>query len=506
MNPCIAQADKIAEIKTPKKSEIMMDKKTRELVEILKEISAIPRCSGNEKTLRDWLVKWAENNRLEARVDTVGNVVIRVPSSKDYEAAPGIVLQGHMDMVCEKTPESNHDFSKDPISFVYDGDWLTAHNTTLGADNGIGIALCLSIATDESITHPSLELLFTVEEETGLKGAESVQPGFIEGKLFINIDSEDEGVLTVGSAGGRMLLVEYPIATEPIPDTLNIYTLQVSGLFGGHSGVDIHKHRANANKILATALNTINSSFDIKLLSLKGGSQSNAIPRDAAAVIGCETALFPELQSVIEKFEQNVQGEYASSDPSISVKLSERNPSDALQTVLGQKDVNNVIQLLLAIPDGVVNMSSEIEGLVETSNNVGTVKQTKNSIAIECFLRSSVTAELDELTSTIKNAATRFGAVVNNNGDFPPWEPNMESPLLSQCRAIYGNLFGKSPEVSVIHAGLECSVIGSKVPGLDMISIGPTIENPHSPDERLHIPSIGRVWEFLVAFLGSAHP
>jgi dipeptidase D len=483
---------------------IEMNEKTIETLDLFKQISVIPRCSGNEKHMAAWLEEWARASGLDVRTDLLGNVVIRVPATSGYESAEGIVIQGHMDMVCEKAPGSGHDFSRDPISIRHDDDWLTADRTTLGADNGIGIALCLALAKDDTIAHPRLELLFTVEEETGLRGATSLQQGFIEGRFLINIDSEDEGVFTVGSAGGRILQIEYPISTEPVPGSFKTCTLRTSGLRGGHSGVDIHKRRGNANKILTDALTALCNAFDIRLVSIKGGTLSNAIPRDAEAVIACNPARFSELQALISDFERNLRNKYADSDPEVSIGLSEADPGPAPSAALLRKDTDNVIRLLAALPDGVLEMSPDIEGLVETSNNLARIELADSTLTVLNFPRSSVMAALDGVATRIGSEAARVGAVVKKSGDFPPWEPDMHSPLLKQCREVYRQLFNKEPEVSVIHAGLECGVIGSKIPGLDMISIGPTIENPHSPDERLHIPSIAKVWKFLVAFLESS--
>jgi dipeptidase D len=480
-----------------------MNPRFSDVLTIFKEISAILRCSGQEKNIAAWLRKWAMDHRMKVESDPTGNVVIKVPATKGFENAPGIVLQGHMDMVCEKNPASSLDFSKDPIRLVHDGDWLKADNTTLGADNGIGMALCLSLAKDQSVAHPPLELLFTVEEETGLTGAESIQPGFLSGQILINIDSEDEGIFTVGSAGGRMLTIDYPVSSEPRPDSFKAYRLQIHGLRGGHSGVDIHKHRGNANKILAGALVAICNTAEIKLLSMKGGTRSNAIPRDAEAVIAFDPVRFPTLERIIGEYEQRVRHEYGESDPSVSVILSEVPPENNSGFGLIQKDFDATVKLLSDLPDGVVEMSPDIEGFVETSNNLATIELTEKALTILCFQRSSSMAKLDKLTSSMDTLSATAGATIRSGGDFPPWEPNTHSSLLVRCRQVYQNLFGMEPKVSAIHAGLECSIIGSKYPGLDMISLGPTIENPHSPDERLYIPSVQKVRDFLVALLRS---
>ncbi len=483
-----------------------MDKNLREILEIFESISAIPRCSGNEKNIASWIEAWAERRRLNVISDPAGNVVIKIPATKGFESAPGIVFQGHLDMVCEKIRDSAHDFSKDPIRLIQDGDWLTADGTTLGADNGIGIALCLSLADDGSLPHPPLELLFTVEEETGLTGAESLQPGFIDGNVFINIDSEEEGIFTVGSAGGRTLSIDRPVSTGLLPEAFRVYRLQVHGLRGGHSGVDIDKRRGNANKILAGALNALRVTADLSLLSMTGGTRSNAIPRDAEAVIAFDPARLQAFQTVISDFERTVRREYALAESSLSIALSEAASEDFPGLALSPKDFDTVLRLLSAFPDGVVEMSSDIEGLVETSNNLATVTLTEKSVSILCFMRSSVMAKLDALTSEIEKLSVQAGGSVRNDGEFPPWEPNMRSPLLAKCRQVYSDLYGAPPQVSVIHAGLECGIIGSRYPGLDMISLGPDIENPHSPDERLFIPSVVKIREFLVALLGAYGP
>ncbi len=485
------------------KQNAAIDEKTRQILDIFEQISAIPRCSKHERDVSTWLTKWAKDNGLKARSDQMGNVVINVPATTGYENASGIVLQGHLDMVCEKTPESNHNFSKDPIRLIYDGDWLSADKTTLGADNGIGIAIGLALAKERTIAHPPLELLFTVEEETGLTGAQSLKSQFIEGTVFINIDSEEEGTFTIGAAGGRVTLIELPISTERLPKDFTTSKLQVRGLRGGHSGVDIHKHRGNANTILARTLDVANRSSEIRLISMKGGTRTNAIPRDAETLIAYKSTQFPTLQKLISEFEQTVQQEYALSEHSLSITFSQPDTGGFFGPALTQNDTDNVIKLLHTLPDGVAEMSSDIEDLVETSNNIATVELNKRSLIVLSFQRSSVMPKLEEITAKIEDTAARSGAETRNVGEYPAWEPNMNSALLKRGKEVYKTIFEKEPVVSIVHAGLECNVIGSKYPGIDMLSIGPTIENPHSPDEKLYIPSISNVWKFLVALLKS---
>ncbi|HPA13824.1 MAG TPA: aminoacyl-histidine dipeptidase [Desulfobacterales bacterium] len=480
-----------------------MHEKTQEILDIFHKISGIPRCSTNEERIGQWLEQWGKNNGFTVRKDHAGNLVINIPATPGSEDKPGIVLQGHMDMVCEKTPDSDHDFSKDPIRIIHEGDWLKADKTTLGADNGIAIGIALAIAADDTIAHPTLELLFTVDEESGLTGANRMESGFIHGRILINIDSEDEGVFTVGCAGGEEIRILLPLNFSSIPDGFKFYELTAHGIRGGHSGIDIHKNRANANKILARALDLAIHSLPIRLVSFKGGKAHNAIPREAEAVIACDPAQFPLLQDGIRKFEQTAREEYALTERTLAFSLSETKAGAFDGRVLTPQDTRRVFDLLLALPDGVSRMSPEIEGLVETSNNLATVEIKENFLSILSSQRSCVPSRLKEIGSKIKAIASLAGAAAKSGNAYPPWQPEMTSPLLKRCEKTYQQLFNRNPEVKIIHAGLECGIIGSKYPGMDMISIGPTIKNPHSPDEKLFIPSIAPVRNFIAELLES---
>ena len=481
-----------------------MHEKTREILDIFEQIASIPRCSKHEEKISEWLQSWARDKGFAMRADEAGNVVIEVEASEGYEKAPVVVIQGHMDMVCEKTPDSAHDFSKDPIRPIVDGDWLRADNTTLGADNGIAIAMGLVLATDKAVAHPPLELLFTVDEEQGLTGAAKLAPDFIRGRILINIDSEDEGVLTVGCSGGKETRISLPLSFGELPEGYRVYRLAVSGLRGGHSGVDIHKHRASANRILARMLALASLAADIRLVSIKGGTAHNAIARDAEACIAFDSANEGAVGKMISGFEQTVRNEFAASEkaPSLEIFATE---SSAGQ-VASAEDTARAINLMLALPHGVIGMSPDIEGLVETSTNFATVEIKDSALKILASLRSSVMTKLDELSGRIEALSALAGADTESANAYPAWEPDMDSPLLERCKNIYQKLYGKQPAVEIIHAGVECAILGDKYPGMDMISLGPTIQNPHSPEERINIPTIGKVWDYLVEALKSFGP
>lgn len=480
-----------------------MDQNVSRILEFFQQINEIPRCSKNEEKIVLWLRQWAERERFPVKVDAAGNMVITAAPSAGYEHSPGIVIQGHVDMVCEKSPDSEHNFGEDPIRHVHEGDWLRADKTTLGADNGIGIAMAMAAATDAKVAHPQLELLFTVDEETGLNGAKLLEPGFVNGKILLNIDSETEGEFTVGCAGGRNTLVSRKLAlTDLIGDSI-FFSLKMQGLHGGHSGIDIHKQRANANKILARILNQLIESCRIRLVSLKGGSAHNAIPRDAAAIFACDPSEAEVVAKIVGGFEKTVQTEYAAIEPLLAITLAPGDSGLNDNRGLSRQETREVINLILSVPHGVIGMSPDFEGLVETSNNLATVEITDDSLQILTSQRSSVMSKMDEITTIINATAALAGADTQSDSEFSPWTPDMQSALLKRCKEVYQKVSGREPTIQSLHAGLECAIIGEKYEGMDMISFGPTMEDPHSPNERLFIPSIGRVWDFMAALLES---
>jgi dipeptidase D len=469
---------------------------TQTVLNIFEQISAIPRGTKREAALSKWLQARAGAHGFTSQVDEANNLVIRVPATPGYEAAPTVVLQGHMDMVCEKTPDSPHDFLKDPIHCIVEGEWLHADRTTLGADNGIAIALGLALAEDPSVAHPALELLFTVEEEVGLGGANLLKPGFIHGKILVNLDSEEEGTFIVGCAGGQTTRMRLPLnfADSALGAAFH---LKVSGLRGGHSGVDIHKHYASANRLLARTLAQIQAVTPLQLMSLNGGTAHNAISREAEAAFACAPGQEFALRQALREFESTLNAEYSVSESGITLTLT---PSAAGRAA-SVADSARAINLLVALPHGVAEMSASVEGFVETSNNLARIEIAEEALKIVTSQRSTVMTRMAELTARITAIGLLAGAEVNNSPAYPGWQPDMQSPLLQRSVDTYQRVFGRAPKVQMIHAGLECGTIGAIYGDLDMLSLGATIENPHSPGERLHIPSVGKVWQYLVAFL-----
>ncbi|MBW2469836.1 MAG: beta-Ala-His dipeptidase [Deltaproteobacteria bacterium] len=468
-------------------------------------ISSIPRCPGEEQKIVQMLKRWSKASDLEFKKDRKGNVLIKVPASNGWEQAPTIVLQGHLDMVCEKTPDSDHNFKNDPLKLKYESDWLTARGTTLGADNGIGIALCMALVEDESVSHPPLELLFTVEEEIGLKGAAELNPDFISAKILINVDSEGEGVLTIGSAGGTVTRITLPTATGRLPQEFDGYRLRVSGLPGGHSGLDIHKGRGNAIKITAGVMEALNHASPIRLVDLKGGSRANAIPQNTTAILAFDSAVIDRFNEIVATYQNDIRRKYAATESDVSITLTpadDKRPSRALV----QKDTQKIFNLINVLPDGVAAMSTEFDGNVEISNNVGLAYFEKNTFTVISMERSADMKKMAELHSRIQSEAQNAGAEAKVVGSWPAWEPNQASALLQRAKKAYYKVFGQDPQIQVAHGGLECSVIAAKIPAVDMIAIGPTIENAHSANEALYIPSVGKLWQFLTALLASYGP
>jgi dipeptidase D len=481
----------------------MMEPTVARVLDLFQQINEIPRCSKNEEKIILWLRQWAEKRQFPLKVDTAGNLVITVAPSAGYEHAPGIVIQGHVDMVCEKSPDSDHDFSKDPIRHVFENDWLRADKTTLGADNGIAIAMAMALATDDNAAHPPLELLFTVNEETGLTGAKLLEPGFVKGKVLLNIDSETEGEFTVGCAGGRDTVVSRKLAFTDLSGGSAFFDLKVQGLHGGHSGIDIHKQRANANKVLARTLDGIFTSCPLRLVALKGGTAHNAIPRDATATFACDPSQTATVTTVVKDLQKTLRTEHAAIEPLLALSLFPVDPGPKDTRALSQQETRWVIDLILSLPHGVMGMSPDFEGLVETSNNLATTEIIDGSLQILTSQRSLVMSKMDEITAIVNAVAGLAGADSQSNNEYPPWTPNMQSALLKRCKDVYTKVSGRQPVIQSIHAGLECALIGDKYEDMDMISFGPTMEDPHSPSERLLIPSIGKVWEFMVALLES---
>jgi dipeptidase D len=473
---------------------------TEVILSRFEQISFVPRGTKYEEKIRSWLVDWANTRGFKSKVDAVGNLAVYVPASRSKEKAPTVILQGHMDMVWQKTPDSPHDFMRDPIRLIKDGDWIKADRTTLGADNGIAIALMMALSEDETSIHPPLELLLTVEEEFGIVGADKLNPNLITGRTLINLDSEKEGVFTVGCAGGGSVYMDFPLILESISEKETFLKLSVNGLLGGHSGEDIAKHRANANKLMARTLDEIQQNTAIQLVSFTGGTARNAIPRDAEVTFACPLDAVEELRGKVLAFEAVLQAEFSQTEKGLSISLEETpRPQGAMKVA----DTQRLIRLLISLPNGVSDFSAEVQGFVETSSNIGIIETTSDKIRIVSNHRSSVDSRLEEINRRVEGMADLAGVKHERTKMFSPWQPNMNSALLKKCIQTYQDCFGKAPEVQLSHGGLECGIISDRCGGMDTISLGPTIENPHSPDERLCVPSLEKTWEFLKTLLAS---
>ncbi len=464
------------------------------------EILRLPHCSGNEKPLGDYVISVAENLDLSWKRDKVGNVVVRKRATPGHEGAAGVILQSHMDMVCEKNSDVEHDFLKDPIKAERHGDWIQAAGTTLGSDNGIGVAAALAALEDKSLVHGPLECLFTVDEETGLTGANKLQRTFLQGKKLLNLDSEEEGTFTIGCSGGADSELTLPLKRKK--RTLQDgYRIKLSGFRGGHSGLDINQGRANAIRLLARLLSKAQEKFDFELVGLEGGNKRNAIPREAWADLFIDRQAAKKLQAFFKVQFDGIKNEYKAVEKEASYSFTKADSLFPNHGPLAAASQNTLLRLLLSLPHGVIAMHPEIAGLVETSTNLAIVRSEKKIAKIICSSRSSVATALQAVKDVIKATAELAGARLVQPGGYPGWEPNLQSELLSKLSDVYSRIFNRPPVVKAVHAGLECGIIGEKFPGMDMISFGPTIEHPHSPEERVHIGSVEKFWTFLTACL-----
>jgi dipeptidase D len=461
-------------------------------------ILAIPHGSGNERALGDYIVSVAKDLNLASRRDKVGNVVVSKPSRPGHERAPGVILQGHMDMVNEKNSDVVHDFLKDPLKAEIRGDWVQAQGTTLGSDNGIGVAAALAVMEDQTLVHGPLEFLFTVDEETGLTGANHLSKGFLKGTELLNLDSEDEGTFTIGCSGGGDSEITLALARKNrrFKET---YKLRLHGFRGGHSGLDINQGRGNAIRLLVRLLYQAREKFNFDLMRIEGGNKRNAIPREAWATISMDTAAAKKMTAALADAFAKIVNEYKAVEKEAHLSF-EKTPEQKEKPLTADAQAI-LLRLLLTLPHGVVSMHPEIDGLVETSSNLAVVRCENSRAQVVCSSRSSVASALAAVRLTIKAAAELAGARIIQEGGYPGWEPNLDSALLKKIRDVYSRVFGKEAEIKAVHAGLECGIIGEKYPGMDMVSFGPTIEHPHSPEERVHIGSVERFWTFLTAAL-----
>ncbi len=465
-------------------------------------ITQIPRPSGHEEQIRQYVLDFAKKHGIECQSDAAGNVVLRKPATAGMENRQGIILQAHLDMVPQKNSDKKFDFEKDPIQPVIDGDWVKADGTTLGADNGIGMAAIFAAFEDNSLIHGPLEGLFTLTEETGMNGAFGLDPHILKGDILLNLDSEEEGELCVGCAGGLDANVTIPYKEEDAPAGMNAYGITVGGLRGGHSGSEIILQRGNSNKILVRFLTEAAEKLGLRVASIDGGGLRNAIPREARAIVAVPAANAKKLEKMAAECEAVYKKELEAVDPGLSLTATAL--KNAPEKVLTADSQQKLLNAIYGCPNGVIRMSGSMKGLVETSTNLARVVTENGKTQITCLLRSSVDSAKEDLAATMQAVFGLAGADVRFEGAYSGWKPNMDSPILHSMRETYENLYGRTPEIKAIHAGLECGIIGGKYPNLDMISFGPTIRYPHSPDEKVEIASVEKFWRFLVETLKNA--
>ncbi|MDE6611352.1 MAG: aminoacyl-histidine dipeptidase [Muribaculaceae bacterium] len=458
---------------------------------IFDEITQVPRPSKKEEKIRQYLLDFAAKHNIEVKTDAIGNVVMRKPATAGKENAPTVVLQSHMDMVCESN-DKNFDFTTQPIRTIVDGEWLRADGTTLGADNGIGMAASLAVMVDDSLVHGPVEALFTVDEETGLTGANNLGDGMLSGSILLNLDSEDDAEIFVGCAGGVDTTCLFSYKRSFAPTDFHYFKIEIGGLLGGHSGGDIHQGRANANKLLARFLYQLSLEHEVSLCEIDGGNLRNAIPRAAHAIFGVDTSRKEQVRVAFNKFVADVEGEYAGLETGMKFELS---TTDRPEYSVDSDTTRNLIEALYSAPHGVISMSRDLEGLVETSTNLASVKmQPDNKILVTTSQRSSVESRKWDIAYQVEALFRLAGAEVTHGDGYPGWAPNMNSPIMHIASEAYEELYGVKPAIKAIHAGLECGLFLQKYPHLDMVSFGPTLRDVHSPSERMHIPAVERFW------------
>lgn len=467
------------------------------LWEIFYDLTQIPRPSKMEHRAVIFAKEFGEKLGLKTYVDKTGNVIISKPASEGYEDRTGVILQAHLDMVPQKNSDTEHDFEKDPIDAYIEGDWVKARGTTLGSDNGMGIAAALAVLKADDLKHGPIEVLLTVDEETGMTGAFQLERGVLEGKILVNLDSEDEGELYIGCAGGMDTSGKLRYQDEPVSTELAAFRLALTGLKGGHSGLDIHLGRGNANILMCRFMLDQADKFKMRLASMEGGSLRNAIPREAFAVVTVPSGNMEDFLAAVKEYEEIYKAELGNVEPDISFKAAE---TDRPQTIIDKASQDILFRLVCGLPNGVIRMDPDV-GVTETSTNLAIVKTGDGEIDVLCLLRSSVDSAKFSLGSSLQSVMELAGAEVTHSGTYPGWKPDVDSPILKTMQSVYEKNFGKIPAVKVIHAGLECGIIGDAYPGLDMISLGPTIRFPHSPDEQVHIESVQKFWDFLVRTL-----
>ncbi len=459
------------------------------------EICKIPHPSRKEEKIIAWLVKFGKANNLETLTDEAGNILIRKPATKGKDRTKTVVLQSHMDMVCEKNASTVHNFATDPIVPVIDGEWVKAKGTTLGADDGIGVAAQLAILEADNISHGSIECLFTVDEETGLTGAFALKSDFVKGRVLLNLDSEDEGQLFIGCAGGKGTSISFPYKKESLPENISAFKVFVTGLKGGHSGDEINKGLGNAVKLINRFLYNASEKFSLRISALNAGNLHNAIAREGFADVVISESNKKEFIEYAKKYQDIIKDELRVMEPDLRFTVES---AEKPAFVIDSDTQSGLLNALYACPHGVISMTADMPGLVETSTNLASVKTLDDEIIIQTSQRSSVESSKDDIAGMVASVFKLAGAKVTHGEGYPGWKPNVNSPLLQVVKNTYVRLFKNEPKVLAIHAGLECGVIGEKYPGMDMISFGPTLRGVHSPDEKINIESVEKFWKLLV--------
>ncbi|HLP75214.1 MAG TPA: aminoacyl-histidine dipeptidase [Bacteroidales bacterium] len=462
------------------------------------EITQIPRPSKKEQRIIEFVRSFGEKHNLKTHVDPVGNVIIKKPATKGMENRKGVILQTHLDMVPQKNSDKKHDFEKDPIEAVVDGEWVRANGTTLGSDNGIGVAAAMAVLASKDISHGPVEALFTIDEETGMTGVFGLKGGLLDGDILLNLDSEDEHELCVGCAGGIDVSAVKNYKEESAPSGMAAYRVYVKGLKGGHSGVDIALGRANSNKLIFRFLMQAESDFGIRLAEASGGDLRNAIPRESYCVLLVPEGSSKKFEDFVKNYNKIYKAEFAETEPDLLFACEK---TSAPAKVMNKDDQYKIIRGVFVCPNEVIRMSQSMKGLVETSNNLAIVRIKDGKFEAYCLTRSSVDTAKEATAWQIAAAFHLVGADVKLTGGYPGWNPNVNSPILGVMKNVFAKLNGQEPDVKAIHAGLECGLIAGEYPNLDMISFGPTIKYPHSPDEKVNIASVGRFWKFLVETL-----
>lgn len=461
-------------------------------------LTQVPRPSKKEAQIIAFMKNFGESLGLETIVDKVGNVIIRKPATQGMENRKGVILQSHLDMVPQKNSDKVHDFEKDPIETVIDGEWVKANGTTLGADNGMGVAAIMGVLASKDLVHGPVEGLFTIDEESGMTGAFNLQPDVLQGDILLNLDSEDEGELYIGCAGGIDGNFAFNFKEVPLENDTQAYLVTVSGLKGGHSGMDISIGRGNSAKILTRLLWHGVTKHGLRLSDIEAGNMRNAIPREGKAIVTIPNNETEGFEKCFSKMTEVIKAEYSVTEPTLNIKVEK---CTAPKHLIDETSQNNLLRALYACPNGVIRMSDSMMGLVETSTNLSIVKREGTQIKISCLLRSSVNSAKEDLSIMMRSIFELAGAEVNFEGEYPGWKPNPESSILKIMQEVYNKEYGKIPEIKAIHAGLECGLLGAVYPKWDMISFGPTIRNPHSPDEKVHIDSVSKFWDFLTKTL-----